>query len=98
MPVIQTPDSPGLTATSEEDDSKDSSNPQSTGAASSLVTACVSSQASSSPGSVYCLHSRENVLQRLSEALLRRSLVKVRLHRLCKLFHRVSYESFMRCY
>ncbi len=81
MPIIQPPDSPGLTSTSEEDESKEFSNSHSNGAAQSLVPACISSEVSSGPGSTYCRQTRENVLKRLSEALLRRSLIKVRVAR-----------------
>lgn len=98
MPVMQAPDSPGLTETSEEDDSKESSNSHSIGAAQSLVPACISSQVSSGPGSTYYRQTRENVLQRLSEALLRRSLVKVRAHevRRCLAAFRIIFASSTR--
>lgn len=83
MLAMKAPDSPGLTATSEEDDSKESSSMcHSNGVAHSLVPACISSQISTGPGSIYHRQTRENVLHRLSEALLRRSLVKVRAHTL----------------
>ncbi|GAX24194.1 hypothetical protein FisN_4Lh284 [Fistulifera solaris] len=77
MPIIHPPDSPGLTSTSEEDESKESSNSHSNGATQLLVPACISSEVSSGPGSTYCRQTRESVLQRLSEALLRRSLIKI---------------------